>query len=261
MENKLDQLTSMLAAMNKRMEAMELNISQVQHSQSKASKSRVSDEDEEESDGSTKRGSTSKLDSSLNSIKLKIPAFSGKDDPEVYLDWVDQVDSIYAVHKYSEEKKMQLAVVEFTGYARSWWNKVLADKRRFKEAPFFTWDEMKKAMRKRFVPNYYIRDLFNQLQRITQGNRSVSDYNREIEVALTRLQIDEDPEAAMARFLGGLKREIANVVELQEYEDVEEMFQKALKVEKQLKDKSVSRPSEATPHLLGRILGLRNVMR
>ncbi|KMQ77139.1 hypothetical protein BPMI_01675c [Candidatus Burkholderia pumila] len=138
---------------------------------------------------------------------------------------------------------MQLAVVEFSGYARSWWNKIMADKRRNRERPFLTWEEMKETMRKRFVPNYYIRDMYNKLQRITQGNRTVSDYHREIEVALTRLQIVEDDEAAMARFLGGLRKEIANVVEMQDYGDVEEMYQKALKVERQLKEKGPNRTS------------------
>ncbi|XP_052487980.1 uncharacterized protein LOC128041719 [Gossypium raimondii] len=40
---------------------------------------------------------------------------------------------------------------------------------------------MKQIMRKRFVPSHYHRDLFQKLQSIKQGNRSVEDYYKEIE--------------------------------------------------------------------------------
>ncbi|XP_012472427.1 uncharacterized protein LOC105789600 [Gossypium raimondii] len=46
----------------------------------------------------------------------------------------------------------------------------------------------------------------------------------------------------MARFLAGLNRYIANIVELQHYIEVMDMVQMAIKVEKQLKRKGVSRP-------------------
>ena len=39
----------------------------------------------------------------------------------------------------------------------------------------------------------------------------------------------------MARFLNGLNQEIANVVELQHYVEIEEMVQKVIKIEQQLK--------------------------
>ena len=45
----------------------------------------------------------------------------------------------------------------------------------------------------------------------------------------------------MARFLVGLNREIANVVELQHYIEVVDMVHMAIKVEKQLKRKGTTR--------------------
>ena len=41
----------------------------------------------------------------------------------------------------------------------------------------------------------------------------------------------------MARFLNGLNRDIANVVELQHYVELEDMVHMAIKVEQQLKRK------------------------
>ena len=45
----------------------------------------------------------------------------------------------------------------------------------------------------------------------------------------------EEREATMARFLNGLNRNIANVVELQHYVELEDMVHMATKVERQLR--------------------------
>ena len=45
---------------------------------------------------------------------MKIPSFQGKNDPEVYLEWEKNVEFIFECHNYSEEKKVKLAVIEFT---------------------------------------------------------------------------------------------------------------------------------------------------
>ena len=53
-----------------------------------------------------------------------------------------------------------------------------------------------------------------------------------MEVAIIRANIEEDRETTMARFLNGLNREIANVVKLQHYIEVEELVHMAIKVER-----------------------------
>ncbi|KAL4302735.1 hypothetical protein GQ457_10G012240 [Hibiscus cannabinus] len=100
---------------------------------------------------------------------------------------------------------------------------------------------MKAVMRRRFIPTHYHRDLFNKLQNLTQGNRSVEDYYKEMEVAMIRANIDEDREATMARFLAGLDPNIAAIVELQHYVEIEDMVHMAMKVERQLKKKGTTR--------------------
>ncbi|XP_016729992.1 uncharacterized protein [Gossypium hirsutum] len=70
-----------------------------------------------------------------------------------------------------------------------------------------------------------------------------------MEIAMIRANVQEDPEATMARFLAGLNRDIANVVELQHYLEVVDMVHMAIKVEKQLKRKGPSR-GFTTPNTL-----------
>jgi hypothetical protein len=176
----------------------------------------------------------------LGSIKLKIPTFKGKTYPEAYLDWEKKVEMIFDIHRYSEEKKVKLVVVEFTDYAMVWWERLVV------ERPVSTWEELKTIMKKRYVPKHYYRELFNRLQIITQGNKSVEEYQKELEVAMIRANVNEDEEVTISRFLNGLNRDIANVMELQSYVDLEELVQLAIKVEGQLKRKGNTRSGAYT---------------
>ena len=44
------------------------------------------------------------VDRDLSSIKMKIPQFQGKNDPELYLEWEKKVEHIFECHNYSTEK-------------------------------------------------------------------------------------------------------------------------------------------------------------
>ena len=183
------------------------------------------------------------VDRNFGNIKMKIPSFQGRNDPEVYLEWEKKVELIFDCHNYSEEKKVKLAVIEFTDYAIIWWDQLTTNRRRNLERRVETWGELKALMRKRFIPNHYYRDLYQKLQSLTQGSRSVEEYHKEMEVAMIRANVEEDREATMARFLNGLNRDIANVVELQHSVELEDMVHMAMKVERQLKKKGAARYS------------------
>ena len=58
----------------------------------------------------------------------------------------------------------------------------------------------------------------------------MDDYHKEMEVAMIWANMEEDREATMVRFLNGLNRDIANVVELQYYVELEDMVHMAVKV-------------------------------
>lgn len=182
-----------------------------------------------------------RTDDDLKNIKMAILAFQGRSDPEAYLEWEKKVELVFECHNYSESKKVKLAAIEFSEYAIIWWDQLTMSRRRNGERPVSTWAEMKAIMRKRFIPAYYHRELYQKLQSLTQGQRSVEDYYKEMEVAMICADVEEDLEATMARFLAGLNRDIANIVELHHYVEVIDMVHMAIKVEKQLKRKGTFR--------------------
>ena len=114
-------------------------------------------------------------------------------------------------------------------------------KRRNLEYPIDDWHGLKAVMRKHFVPRYYHRELMQRPQMLRQGSRSKEDYYKEMEMIMTRTDRGEDEEATMARFLGGLNKEIADRLELQHYVELEEMVHLAVKIKGQLQGKGLNR--------------------
>jgi hypothetical protein len=71
-----------------------------------------------------------RTDRNLGNIKMKIPSFQGKNDPEAYLEWEKKVELIFDCHNYFKEKKVKLFVIEFTNYDIIWWDQLVMNKRR-----------------------------------------------------------------------------------------------------------------------------------
>ncbi|XP_045821849.1 uncharacterized protein LOC123914712 [Trifolium pratense] len=247
-DNEFD-LKSFAAAVTQQLQALNTRMDSFQQSSRTNSRRHPSSEEDEYSDrrsNERRQRAESRRDSHVGSVKMTIPSFKGKNDPELYLEWERKIEHVFDCHNYSEEKKIKLAVVEFTDYASIWWDQLVTSRRRNGERQINTWNEMKIVMRKRFVPSHYYRDLYRKLQTLTQGSMSVEDYYKEMEIAMIKANIEEDREATMARFIAGLNKEIADVVELQYYVEMEDLLHKAIQVERQLRAKNTSKFSSSS---------------
>ncbi|KAF8047422.1 hypothetical protein N665_3041s0001 [Sinapis alba] len=79
--------------------------------------------------------------------------------------------------------------------------------------------------------------------RLTQGSKIVDEYYHEFESLMIKARMDEEREATMARFIGGLNRDILDRVEMEHYVEIEEILHKANLIDQQLKRKGVMTPS------------------
>jgi hypothetical protein len=77
-------------------------------------------------------------DNNLGGIKMKIPSFQGRSDPEAYLESEKKMEFVFDCHNYSETKKVKLAVIEFSEYAITWWDQLVTNRRRNRERPIDT---------------------------------------------------------------------------------------------------------------------------
>lgn len=104
------------------------------------------------------------VDDNISNIKVAIPSFQGRSDPDAYLTWERKVEHVFKCYNYSEQKKVRLEAMEFVDYALVWWDQLLISRRRTGEGLVRTWEDMKRIMRRQFVPSHYHRDLFQKLQ-------------------------------------------------------------------------------------------------
>ncbi|KAG8088439.1 hypothetical protein GUJ93_ZPchr0010g9488 [Zizania palustris] len=167
-------------------------------------------------------------------VKLSVPKFTGREDADAYLEWEEQCDQIFRIHNLSNRRCIDLASVEFSGYALTWWNQIQESQLVLGRDHINTWDEMKRVMRRRFVPSSYQRDLRNRLQNLKQGSRSVDDYYKEMELLLVRTGTREDVESKMARFLHGLNDEISGFVEMFPYHNPPDLVDQAMRTERKI---------------------------
>ncbi|RDX97226.1 hypothetical protein CR513_20028, partial [Mucuna pruriens] len=85
-----------------------------------------------------------------------------------------------------------------------------------------------------------------------------------MKITITRANVKEDHEVTTARFIGGLKKEIANVVELQHYMEIEDLLHKTIQNNKvvtnpkeELKAKYPNAPSK--DHMTSSVSGVKEL--
>nr|XP_027122191.1 uncharacterized protein LOC113739146 [Coffea arabica] len=171
------------------------------------------DEDDEEPRVRPRQRNQTEPTDVFKEIKMQIPEFKGRSDPEAFREWLSKI-------QMDQLKK---------------------SRRRNGLPELVPWLELRAMMRTPFVLGHYTRDLYHRLQTLVQGNRSVDEYHKEMEILMLRADVQEDPEATMARFLSGLRPDIAERVELQHYMELHELVDKAIKVEQRLKRRGTTR--------------------
>jgi hypothetical protein len=170
-------------------------------------------------------------DDAFSKVIFKIPPFDGKYDPDAYITWDIAVDQKFACHEFPENAHVRAATSEFTEFTSVWW---IEHGKKNPNNMLQTWDALKRVMRARFVPSYYARDMLNKLQQLRQGTKSVEDYYQELQMGMLCCNIEEGEESAMARFLGGLNREIQDILAYKDYANVTRLFHLACKAEREV---------------------------
>ena len=89
-------------------------------------------------------------------LNLVISPFEGRYNPDDYLTWELKVEQRFACLQYPEDRRVCAATCEFTGFASVWWSEYC--RLNHDNIPN-TWDNLKRAMRTRFVPPYYQREM------------------------------------------------------------------------------------------------------
>lgn len=93
------------------------------------------------------------------------------------------------------------------------------------------------------MPHNYDRTMYNKLQNLKQGSRSVDDYAEEFYMLLTRNEIHDTPIQLVSRFIGGLRVQLQNAMTQFDPSTLAEAHRRAASFELQQRSSSWSSPS------------------
>ena len=130
------------------------------------------------------------------------------------MDWETNVEFIFVFQWYSKENKVKLVVVEFTNYVIIWWDQLVIDMRCNGERPLTHERRWKKLWRRYLSLIIIIRNYKIDCNLYLGKLKVLDEYFKDMKITMIRDTISKDREATMTRFLNGLNRAIANVVEL-----------------------------------------------
>ncbi|KAF7137217.1 hypothetical protein RHSIM_Rhsim07G0165900 [Rhododendron simsii] len=171
-------------------------------------------------------------------FKLDIPEFKGCSQPDEFLDWVAAVEEILEFKEVPLDKRVSLVATKFRVRAAAWWQQLKQTRERQGKEKIRSWEKLLKHMRASFLPHNYTRSLYQQLQNLRQGSKSVDDYTQEFYQLLARNDLSESQDQLVSRYIGGMREQFQDALNFYDPVSVSEAHQKALTLEKQAGRKS-----------------------
>ncbi|KAF7119350.1 hypothetical protein RHSIM_Rhsim13G0219800 [Rhododendron simsii] len=171
-------------------------------------------------------------------FKLDIPEFKGCSQPDEFLDWVAAVEEILEFKEVPLDKRVSLVATKFRGRAAAWWQQLKQTRERQGKEKIRSWEKLLKHMQASFLPHNCTRSLYQQLQNLRQGSKSVDDYTQEFYQLLARNDLSESQDQLVSRYIGGMREQFQDALNFYDPVSVSETHQKALTLEKQAGRKS-----------------------
>src|SRR5574338_1260715 len=166
-------------------------------------------------------------------MKTEIPEFKGGMQAEEFLDWLADVEEIFDFKEVPEDRKVKLVATRVRGRDMAWWQQTKLTREGMGKSKIVVWEKIKKLMKAMFLPYNYQSLMYQRLQNLRQGTKTVADYADEFYQLIARNDIMETEEQLTARFVGGLRTQIQDMVNMFDPRSVAEAHQKALAWEKQ----------------------------
>ncbi|KAL9684326.1 hypothetical protein QQ045_021762 [Rhodiola kirilowii] len=165
-------------------------------------------------------------------FKVDIPDFDGGLKAEEFIDWLSQVEEVLDFKEVPDDRRVSLVTFHLRGRAQVWWQQVKKSRVREGKAKIANWQKFMKHIRQAFLPYNFERELYQWFQNLRQGVRSVDEYTTDFYQLLARTNVHESPLQLVSRYIGGLKLQLQDVLNMFDPVTVSEAHQRALQVEK-----------------------------
>ncbi|GJU53087.1 reverse transcriptase domain-containing protein [Tanacetum coccineum] len=142
-------------------------------------------------------------------MRVNIPEFDGNTlNPEGFIDWLVAVKEVFEFKEVPENKRVSLIATKLRGRASAWWQQLKLTRERIGKPRVTSWRKMKKLLRENFIPPNYQRLMYQRLQNLKQGTKSVEDYTSKFYQLIARNDIQETDDQLVSRYIGGLRVQI-----------------------------------------------------
>ncbi|GJS37661.1 putative nucleotidyltransferase, ribonuclease H [Tanacetum coccineum] len=139
---------------------------------------------------------------------------------EGFIDWLVAVEEVFEFKEVLENERVSLIATKLT-------------KERIGNKRITSWQKMKKCTRANFIPCNYQQQMYQQLQNLKQGSKSVKDCKTEFYQLIARNDIQEIDDQLVSRYIGGLRVQIMDSVNMFDPMTLSDAYQRALAFEKQ----------------------------
>ncbi|XP_038721986.1 uncharacterized protein LOC120014137 [Tripterygium wilfordii] len=171
-------------------------------------------------------------------IRVDIPEFTGGLCVEEFTDWLYAVDEVLEFKEVPSHKQVALVATRLRGHVAAWWQQFKAHRARQGKQKIESWEKMKKNMRDTFLPYNYVRTIYQQLQNLRMGVCSVDDYTAEFYQLIARNDLTEMEEQLVSRYVGGMRVQFQDILNMFDIFTVAEAYQRAKQLENRLSKKS-----------------------
>lgn len=99
-------------------------------------------------------------------LGFKLEEFPRTLNPEEFIDWLKIVEEIFDFKQIPQEMRVHLVATHFKNRAMVWWQQFKESRRKANKPRVDTWEQLKKHVRRSFLPYNYERTLYNKLQNL-----------------------------------------------------------------------------------------------
>ncbi|XP_035540116.1 uncharacterized protein LOC108983558 [Juglans regia] len=118
------------------------------------------------------------------------------------------MDRYFTWYGVPEDRRVEFASLKLIGTAQLFWESVEDLLERRHALPVGSWEEMKRRLQEKYLPQSYRGNLLDQWNALTQGNRPVTEYVTQFDELRMRCHVVEDEAMTLSRFRQGLKDDL-----------------------------------------------------
>ncbi|XP_078441520.1 uncharacterized protein LOC144711407 [Wolffia australiana] len=144
---------------------------------------------------------------------MEVPIFEGSWNPKDYTNWESDLESYFLWYGMDDDLCVAYAEARLGGQAKIFWKNEKEAARQRGDPPF-SWDEMWRKLKDKYIPKLYMTRLMLRWMDLKQGKRKVSKYIEEFEEYRMRCKFADSPQIQIAFFIHGLRPKLgARVLE------------------------------------------------